>query len=111
MPASRSAAALLAAALFLPALPALARVDLPPSGTDGQVRVAAGGQPTPCCTAALPLIPFGLPGLAEAELLARWTATSRAAMSAERMRWRAVRVAGRPQSGRAPVLLRSRKPR
>jgi hypothetical protein len=109
MSTSRSATALLAAALLLPALPALALVDLPPNGTDGQVRVAASGKPSPCCIAAAPLLPFGLPGLAEAELLARWTAAPRSGVLAERTRWRAVRIAGRSQPGTAPASSRSRK--
>ena len=45
MPALPGAAALLAAALLLPALPALARVDLPPDGKAGQERVVASGAP------------------------------------------------------------------
>ncbi|MBK1661539.1 hypothetical protein [Paracraurococcus ruber] len=108
MPRPRLVAALAAGFLLL-ALPSLARVEVPADAGAGPGGVPPGPQAAECrCGGTVPLLLLGLPGLAEAEFLARWTAPGRALAEAERTRFRALRL--RPLRGPLPVALR-RAPR
>ncbi|RAI54083.1 hypothetical protein [Roseicella frigidaeris] len=114
MPASRPWLPPLAAlGLLLLILPAAARVvEVAPGAAAEQGGTPAASQGAPCsCASLLPLFPFGWFGLSEAEWQTRWTAPLRAAVAAERARWRAARIAGRPRAWQPPPSLRPRAPR
>ncbi|MDO9708135.1 hypothetical protein [Paracraurococcus lichenis] len=98
--------------LLLLAPPALARVEVP-AGTQAEAGGTTAKNKTEAGPGAftLPMIALGLPGLFEAELLARWAAPIRGALAAERARWRVERISSRPRRGQVPPPLRPKAPK